>query len=78
MTISACLRLLAQRGCEWSACCCDVETVRESVRQMNSVGPTAQAAPGSLAGFDSLERMLETYLPAEQLREARRVLYGAR
>lgn len=44
---------------------------------MNSVGPTAQAAPGSLAGFDSLERMLETYLPAEQLREARRVLYGA-
>lgn len=31
----------------------------------------------SLAGFPSLDAMLEKYLPADKLREARRVLYGA-
>jgi hypothetical protein len=40
----------------------------------------AAAAPppnGSLAGFDNLDSMLAAYLPPAQLREARRVLYGA-
>jgi len=34
-------------------------------------------ADGSLAGFASLDAMLEKHLPAAQLQEARRVLYGA-
>ncbi len=42
-------------------------------------GAAAPAAvEGSLAGFDNLDGMLAAYLPPEQLREARRVLYGAR
>ena len=39
-------------------------------------GVTA-SADGSLAGFASLDAMLEQHLPAAQLAEARRVLYGA-
>jgi hypothetical protein len=35
------------------------------------------SADGSLAGFASLDAMLEQHLPAAQLAEARRVLYGA-
>jgi hypothetical protein len=35
------------------------------------------SADGSLAGFASLDAMLEQHLPATQLAEARRVLYGA-
>jgi hypothetical protein len=33
---------------------------------------------GSLAGYDSLDAMLAAHLPPDKLREARRVLYGAR
>ncbi|WIA33356.1 hypothetical protein OEZ86_006493 [Tetradesmus obliquus] len=32
---------------------------------------------GSLAGFDSLEKVLEEYIPADKLAEVKRVLYGA-
>ena len=39
-------------------------------------GGAAANAPGSLAGFDSLEAMLEHYLPEEKLEEAIRVLHG--
>ena len=36
----------------------------------------AEPAPGSLAGFESLETMLEHYLPEDKLEEAIRVLHG--
>eukprot|EP00878_Enallax_costatus_P018900 GHUV01019923.1.p2 GENE.GHUV01019923.1~~GHUV01019923.1.p2 ORF type:complete len:158 (+),score=31.96 GHUV01019923.1:489-962(+) len=31
---------------------------------------------GSLAGYDSVEKILEAYIPAEQLSHVKRVLYG--
>ncbi|GAB4820564.1 hypothetical protein N2152v2_007610 [Parachlorella kessleri] len=37
---------------------------------------TATAVDGSLAGFDSLEQLLEEYVPEDKLLEVKRVLYG--
>jgi hypothetical protein len=41
-------------------------------------GAAAEVDDGSLAGYDSLDAMLAAHLPPDKLREARRVLYGAR
>ena len=37
---------------------------------------TAAGRDGTLAGHDSLEKILEEHLPADKLAEVRRVLYG--
>lgn len=37
----------------------------------------ADIVPGSLAGFDSLDELLQTYVPPDKLGEVRRVLYGS-
>ena len=42
------------------------------------VASASAVSDGSLAGFANLDSMLEAYLPADKLVEARRVLYGAR
>jgi len=57
-----------------------MSTEAKSSSSSSTAKTTSQASrctiPGNLAGYESLDQMLESYLPDEQLKEARRVLYG--
>eukprot|EP00897_Mesotaenium_endlicherianum_P009210 jgi/Mesen1/8317/ME000457S07511 len=52
------------------------ETARKSGADPRRLGATSSSIDGSVAGFDSLEKLLEEYLPETELQEAMRILHG--